>query len=213
MEKCYYNIFDTVTLTDWFLIHDLWYFKICFLERETGADRLPTESDWLSSCADGNSDFKSLSSETHGRREQGFGYPSVLEYLRGFNGDAALLLVFACVCEPRLPSPCWGDDACFTHQGVCQCGLAVIHVSDHRHVPDVGLLVHDRPDLLDREVHLGGTEQAGWESWEVTWELFKQFSIWLMNLNKVNPYQMSPPERCFIHKLPEKVIWASLLTL
>lgn len=30
----------------------------------------------------------------------------------------------------------------------------MIHVGNHRHVPDVGLLVHDGPDLIHREVHL-----------------------------------------------------------
>lgn len=30
----------------------------------------------------------------------------------------------------------------------------MIHVSDHRHVTDVGLLVHDGTDLVYGEVHL-----------------------------------------------------------
>ena len=30
----------------------------------------------------------------------------------------------------------------------------VVHVSDHGHIPDVVLEVHQRPDLLDRELHL-----------------------------------------------------------
>lgn len=30
----------------------------------------------------------------------------------------------------------------------------MIHMGNHRHVPDVGLLVHNGPDLTDREIHL-----------------------------------------------------------
>lgn len=32
----------------------------------------------------------------------------------------------------------------------------MIHVGNHRHVPDVGLFVHDGPDLIHSEVHLWG---------------------------------------------------------
>lgn len=30
----------------------------------------------------------------------------------------------------------------------------MIHMGNHRHVPDVGLLVHNGPDLIHREIHL-----------------------------------------------------------
>ena len=32
----------------------------------------------------------------------------------------------------------------------------MVHVANDRHVPDVGLLVHDGPDLVYCEVHHGG---------------------------------------------------------
>lgn len=34
----------------------------------------------------------------------------------------------------------------------------MVHVGNHRHVPDVGLLVHDGTDLIHCEVHLMGRE-------------------------------------------------------
>lgn len=36
----------------------------------------------------------------------------------------------------------------------------MVHMGDDRHVPDVGLLVHDGPDLVYCEVHLGQREEA-----------------------------------------------------
>lgn len=36
----------------------------------------------------------------------------------------------------------------------------MVHVGDDRHVPDVGLLVHDGPDLVYCEVHLGRVEEG-----------------------------------------------------
>ncbi len=47
-----------------------------------------------------------------------------------------------------------GDDASLGDEGISEGGLAVIDVGDDGHVADVVLLVHDRPDLVDREVHL-----------------------------------------------------------
>lgn len=46
----------------------------------------------------------------------------------------------------------------------------MIHVGDHGHVPDVGLLVHDGPDLIHSEVHLRvglsvGEEGRGGSQW------------------------------------------------
>lgn len=81
--------------------------------------------------------------------------PWSLHHIRRFDGDAALLLVFPSVCEARLSSTGWSNDPCFGHQRVSQSGLPMIHVGDHRHVPDVGLLVHDGPDLIHWEFHLG----------------------------------------------------------
>ena len=39
-------------------------------------------------------------------------------------------------------------------QGVGEGRLAVVHVGDHGHVPDILLLVHTCPHLVDSEVHL-----------------------------------------------------------
>lgn len=36
----------------------------------------------------------------------------------------------------------------------------MVHVGDDRHVPDVGLLVHDALDLVYCEVHLGRVEEG-----------------------------------------------------
>lgn len=76
------------------------------------------------------------------------------QHSRWFDGDAALLLVFASVCEAHLSGLGWSYDPRFGHQRVGQSGLAMIHVGDHRYVSDVGLLVHDGPDLIHREFHL-----------------------------------------------------------
>lgn len=79
---------------------------------------------------------------------------SSLNHIRWFDGDAALLLVFACVCEACFSGAGGSNDPRLGHQRVRQSGLPVIHVGDHRHVPDVGLLVHDGADLIHREVNL-----------------------------------------------------------
>ena len=73
---------------------------------------------------------------------------------RGLDGDAALLLILPRVGDPRLAGFGRGDDAGLGDERVGQGGLSVINVSNHGHVADVVLLVHDRPDLVDREVHL-----------------------------------------------------------
>ena len=44
-------------------------------------------------------------------------------------------------------------DVHLCHQGVREGGLAMVHMGDHRHVPDVLLLVHALPHLVHREVH------------------------------------------------------------
>ncbi len=77
--------------------------------------------------------------------------------LRGFDGDAALLLVFARVSEAGLSGAGGSDDSSLGHQRVGQRRLPVVHVRDHRHVTDVGLLVHDGTDLVNCEVHLEET--------------------------------------------------------
>lgn len=84
--------------------------------------------------------------------------PSLLNHIRWLDGDAALLLVFTRVCETGLSGTGRSNDPRLGHQGVCQRGLSMVHVGNHRHVPDVGLLVHDGTDLIHCEVHLMGRE-------------------------------------------------------
>lgn len=88
------------------------------------------------------------------RKHRAVSKPMSLTHIRWFDGDAALLLVFARVCEAGLSGAGWGNDPRFGHQRVGQSGLPMIHMGNHRHVPDVGLLVHDGPDLIHSEVHL-----------------------------------------------------------
>lgn len=83
----------------------------------------------------------------------------------GLDGDAPVLLVLASVREAGLASVLGGDDTCLGHQGVGQRGLAVVHVRDHGHVPDVVLLVHDLPKLVRREVNLSRCIGRWWWWW------------------------------------------------
>ena len=69
-------------------------------------------------------------------------------HLRRLDGNTSFLLVFACVGKSRLSSPLPGDDASLAHEGVGERGLAVIDVSNHRHVADVRPLVHNSTNLL-----------------------------------------------------------------
>ena len=75
-------------------------------------------------------------------------------HLRGLDGDASLLLVLPGVSGPGLTSLVGGDDTGLGHEGVGQGGLAVVHVGNHGHVPDVPLLVHTFSHLIYREVNL-----------------------------------------------------------
>ncbi len=92
--------------------------------------------------------------EKHSKSFRSASKPTSLTHIRWFDGDAALLLVFASVCEAGLSGTRRSNDPGFGHQRVRQSGLPVIHVGNHRHVPDVGLLVHDGTDLIHSEVHL-----------------------------------------------------------
>ena len=71
-----------------------------------------------------------------------------IQTLRGLDGDAPLLLVLPGVRGPGLPGLGGGNDTSLGHQGVRQGGLAVVHVGNHGHVPDVSLLVHTYSDLV-----------------------------------------------------------------
>jgi hypothetical protein len=78
----------------------------------------------------------------------------MVNILRRLDGDASLLLVLPGVSGSGLASLGGGNDTSLSHQGVSQGGLAVIHVGDHGHVPDVGLLVHTFSHLVHSKVHL-----------------------------------------------------------
>lgn len=67
-----------------------------------------------------------------------------------------LLIIYPDVSEATIPGQRGGDDTSLIYQGVSQHGLAMIHVGDDRHVPDVGLLVLDGLDLVYCEVHHDG---------------------------------------------------------
>lgn len=58
------------------------------------------------------------------------------------------------------------NDTGLAHQGVGQGRLAMVDMSDDRHVPDVRLLVHDPTDLVCSEVHLikEGSHKIGGKS-------------------------------------------------
>ena len=75
-------------------------------------------------------------------------------YLRGFDGDASLLLVLPGVGGPGLTSLGSGNDTGLGQKGIGQSGLAVVHVGNHGHVADVVPLVHDATDLVDGEINL-----------------------------------------------------------
>lgn len=81
-------------------------------------------------------------------------YKSLYSYLRWLDGDATFLLIFPRVSETGLSSAGRGDDTSLWHKRVGQSWLSVIYVRNHRHVADVGLLVHDGTDLVDCKVHL-----------------------------------------------------------
>ena len=75
-------------------------------------------------------------------------------YLRGLDGDSALLFILTGVRGAFATSLSSGDDSSLAQQGVGQSSLAVIHMGDHRHVADVAALVHDSAQLLSTEIHL-----------------------------------------------------------
>ncbi len=76
------------------------------------------------------------------------------EYLRWLNGDTPLLFVFSGVSKSGLSCTCRSNNTGFAHQGISESRFAMVHMGNHRHVPDVGLFVHDLPNLVYREVHL-----------------------------------------------------------
>lgn len=73
---------------------------------------------------------------------------------RGFDGNAAVLLIFTGVRESGFTRPSAGDDTGFGHERVRQRRLAVVDVGNNGHIPDVLLLVHHPADLVHGEIHL-----------------------------------------------------------
>jgi hypothetical protein len=47
----------------------------------------------------------------------------------------------------------FGDDTGFADEGIGERALAVVHMGNHGHVPNVVLVVHDLTDLFYCEVH------------------------------------------------------------
>lgn len=82
------------------------------------------------------------------------------KYLRRLDGDASVLLVLTGIGKTSLSRARSGDDTGFGNQRVCQCRLAVVDVSDDRHVADVPLLVHHPTDLVYCEIHLHKAENS-----------------------------------------------------
>ena len=70
----------------------------------------------------------------------------------GLDGNAALLLVFTSVGEAGVASSLAGNDTGFCDEGVGKGALAVVDVSNDRHVADVIRMIHDLADLIDGEV-------------------------------------------------------------
>lgn len=71
-----------------------------------------------------------------------------------FDGDAAVLLILAGVGKASLSCVLCCDDTSLTYKRVRECGLPVVHVRNHGHVPDIVFPVHDFTQLLYCEVHL-----------------------------------------------------------
>lgn len=76
------------------------------------------------------------------------------QYSRGLDSDAPFLLILSCICKAGFTSLCAGNNTGLGHQGVGQCRLSMIDMSNHRHIPYVSLLVHHKTDLIYSEVHL-----------------------------------------------------------
>ena len=76
------------------------------------------------------------------------------QLVRGFDGDAALLLLLGRVGAALVAGLVRGDEAGLAEQGVGQRGLAVVHVRDDGQIPEVGLARHDGLQLVCAQVHL-----------------------------------------------------------
>lgn len=71
------------------------------------------------------------------------------------DGDATLLLVGSRIRVAGIASLGGGDDTGFGEERVGEGGLAVVDVGNDRHVTDIGRVVHEPTDLVDREAIIG----------------------------------------------------------
>mmetsp|Transcript_25555 Transcript_25555/g.37753 ORF Transcript_25555/g.37753 Transcript_25555/m.37753 type:complete len:234 (+) Transcript_25555:2125-2826(+) len=78
----------------------------------------------------------------------------------GLDGDTSLLLICTCIRVSRSTCMSGRDDTSLTDERISQSRLAVIDVSDHRHVSDVVLVVHDGPHLIGCEIHHFSTSKS-----------------------------------------------------
>lgn len=79
-----------------------------------------------------------------------------------FDCDATLLFVGTSISGTGITSLCGGDDTGLGQQGVGQGGFAVVDVGNDGHVTDIGRLVHQLTDLVDREAVGEGVCQPKW---------------------------------------------------
>ena len=83
----------------------------------------------------------------------------------GFDGDTTLLLVGTSVGGADIASLVAGNNTSFGNEGVSEGGLAVIDVSDDRHVTDLVRLTHDFSNLVNSEV------------WHIVWSVLVKLLI------------------------------------
>jgi len=71
----------------------------------------------------------------------------------GLDSDTTLLLIRTSIGVASITSLGTGNDTSLANDRVGHSGLTVIDVSNHRHVADVGLMVHHLADLVNSEVN------------------------------------------------------------
>jgi len=71
----------------------------------------------------------------------------------GLDSDTTLLLIGTGIHEASITSLCTGNDTGLANDRIGHSSFTVIDVSNHRHVTDVGLMVHHLTDLINSEVH------------------------------------------------------------
>jgi hypothetical protein len=71
----------------------------------------------------------------------------------GLDGDTSFLLVFSGIGVAGISGNFSRDDTGLADEGVGKSTLAMVDVSNNRHVSDAVLVVHDLSDLLNGEVN------------------------------------------------------------